>query len=120
MIAAQTAQAEAIRRAVADLPGLQLLLVFGSRARGDSHQGSHWDFAYLGSSELDGWTLRARVVEALDDDHVDLVDLDGASGLLRYRAARDGLVVIEAAPSNVTCGASRTACPHRSTTSGDD
>ena len=32
----------------------------------------------------------------LDNDHIDLVDLGRASGLLRYRAACDGLLVYEA------------------------
>ena len=40
--------------------------------------------------------LPAALVEAIEDDHVDLVDLRRASGLLRYRAACDGLLVYEA------------------------
>ncbi|HEY6877144.1 MAG TPA: hypothetical protein VI299_03955, partial [Polyangiales bacterium] len=37
-------------------------------------------------------------VAALGTDHVDLANLATAGGLIRYRIARDGLVVFEADP----------------------
>ena len=38
------------------------------------------------------------LVEIIGSDRIDLADLACASGLLRYRAARDGLAVFEARP----------------------
>lgn len=75
--------------------GLDLLLVFGSRARGEGHAGSDWDFGFLAGPDLDVDGLRLRLVDVLGMDRVDLVDLAKASGLLRFRAARDGIVVFE-------------------------
>lgn len=37
----------AIAELAATMPGLGLLVLHGSRARGDAHQRSDWDFAYL-------------------------------------------------------------------------
>ena len=79
-------------------PGLELLVLHGSRARGDTHAGSDWDFAYLASSAFDPALLYADFSLALKTDQVDLADLAQAGGLLRYRVARDGVVVIEATP----------------------
>jgi predicted nucleotidyltransferase len=79
-------------------PGLRLLVLHGSRARGDVHPGSDWDFAYLATSALDPGLLYADLALALGTDRVDLANLDTAGGLLRYRAARDGRVVHEAEP----------------------
>ena len=76
--------------------GLEVLILFGSRARGDARPGADWDFGYLGNETADVPGLLAALVEALEDDHVDLVDLRRASGLLRYRAACDGRLVHEA------------------------
>jgi predicted nucleotidyltransferase len=79
-------------------PDLDLLLLHGSRARGDMHAGSDWDFAYLGGARLDVAALLAAIVEAIHDDRLDLADLAKAGGLLRYRAARDGIVLFESRP----------------------
>ena len=76
--------------------GLHLLILFGSRARGDARPGADWDFGYLADEAADVPGLLAALVEVLDNDRVDLVDLGRASGLLRYRAACDGLPVYEA------------------------
>ncbi len=89
---------EDLRRAVRDLPGLDALLLFGSRARGDAHPLSDWDFGYLGSSALDAAGLQVSLVSTLGSDRVDLVDLARAGGLLRFRAAREGQLVFERAP----------------------
>ena len=77
--------------------GLDLLILFGSRARGDIRPGADWDFGYVADEAADVPGLLATLVEVLQDDHIDLVDLRLASGLLRYRAACDGLLVHEAA-----------------------
>jgi predicted nucleotidyltransferase len=89
---------DAVARLAAETPGLDVLLVFGSRARGDAHDGSDWDLGFLASAVFDpAWFLGA-LVERVHNDRVDLVDLRRAGGLLRYRAARDGRVLHEARP----------------------
>jgi predicted nucleotidyltransferase len=79
-------------------PGLQLAVVFGSRARGDATSASDWDVGYLGNEALDRDGLRLDLVRVLDTDRIDLVDLARAGGLVRFRVARDGRVVFEAHP----------------------
>ncbi len=83
----------AVRAAAAAHPGLALLVLFGSRARGTAAEGSDWDFGYLAQGRIDPAALLAALVLVLGTDRVDLVDLSTASGLLRYRAARDGELV---------------------------
>lgn len=78
--------------------GLRLLILHGSRARGDARPGADWDCGYLADETADVCGLLAALVEALGDDRIDLVDLSRAGGLLRYRAARDGRLVHEASP----------------------
>ena len=89
--------------AAARTPGLDLLLLFGSRARGDGDDGSDWDIGYMGDAAFDPDALLTRLVVALQTDRVDLVDLARAGGLLRFRAARDGRLLFEAR-SNVFAG----------------
>ena len=79
-------------------PGLELLLLFGSRARGDVHPGSDWDLGYLAGPEFDPDDLLARLVLDLETDRIDLVNLDRANGLLRYRAAAEGSPLFESDP----------------------
>jgi len=79
-------------------PGLKLLVRHGSRARGDTHAGSDWDFAFKGTPELDLGLLDADLAIVLGTDAVDLADLGTAGGLLRYRVARDGMLIHEATP----------------------
>ena len=88
----------ALSRLAHATPGLELLMLFGSRARTDAQPRSDWDLAYLAEAGFDIAALLGAVVEAVGSDRVDLVDLRRASGLLRYRAARDGQVVYEAHP----------------------
>jgi predicted nucleotidyltransferase len=89
---------EALVRVAQATPGLEVLLLLGSRARGDAHAQSDWDFGYLAAGEVDAATLVGAIVEIVGSDRVDLVDLRRASGLLRYRAARDGYLLYEARP----------------------
>jgi len=76
-------------------PGLQLLILHGSRARGDAHDRSDWDLAYRGDPRFDPDVLLAALADRLKADRIDLVDLDRAGALLRYRVARDGVVLFE-------------------------
>jgi len=77
-------------------PGLQLLLLFGSRARGEARPDSDWDFGYLAEPNVDLPALLSAIIDTVGSDRVDLVDLSRAGGLLRFRAARDGRVIMEA------------------------
>jgi predicted nucleotidyltransferase len=78
--------------------GLTLLVLFGSRARGDASAQADWDFGYLSDGSVNPLTVMAALAEAVGSERLDLVDLARASGLLRYRAARDGVLVYEARP----------------------
>ena len=79
-------------------PGLMLLVVFGSRARGDGHDQSDWDLGYIGSATFDPDSWLAALVKAVGTDRVDLVDLTRAGALLRFRAASEGQSLYEARP----------------------
>ena len=85
-------------RATAARPGLDLLVLFGSRARGDFRADSDWDFGYQAVPDFDPLALAADLGRVLATDRIDLADLRRAGGLLRYRAARDGRVVLETRP----------------------
>jgi predicted nucleotidyltransferase len=95
MLTLPAATLEALNRVARSTRGLDVLLLHGSRARGVAGARSDWDFGYLGTDELDADGLIARLVETLGSDRVDLADLARASGLLRFRAARDGYVLYE-------------------------
>lgn len=78
--------------------GVSLFVLFGSRARAEASAGSDWDFGYriaAGSKGFDPDALQAELVAALGTERIDLVDLDRASALLRFRVAVDGLPVYE-------------------------
>lgn len=86
---------EALRTIAATVPGLRLLVLHGSRARGDAHAGSDWDFAYRATAGFDPDALLARLADHLKADRIDLADVDRAGALLRFRVARDGVVIFE-------------------------
>ena len=90
-------QLAGLRACASGAPGLALLLLHGSRARGDARADSDWDFAFLADdpAAFDPDSLLAAIAEAVGADRVDLADLSSASALLRYRSARDGVVVFE-------------------------
>lgn len=90
-----TGELQAVRAVADTMPGLELLVLIGSRARGNAHANSDWDFAHLGTSELDVNQLAANLARTLRTDRIDLADLGRAGGLLRFRAARDGILIYE-------------------------
>jgi hypothetical protein len=55
--------------------GLQLLLLFGSRARSNSHRESDWDLGCLAAPQVDPAALHGRMVEVLGTNAIDLIDL---------------------------------------------
>jgi uncharacterized protein len=87
---------ELIRATIADGPPLRLAIVFGSFAKGTARPESDIDIGILPvnadislSDELD---LQARLTRALGRE-VDLVRLDTADTVLRWEAAKVGVVV---------------------------
>ncbi len=76
-------------------PAVRLLVLLGSRATGAAHAASDWDLGVLGDGDLDLSSMRADLVARLGTDDVDLVDLRGASAVLRRDAAANGLVLAE-------------------------
>jgi predicted nucleotidyltransferase len=78
--------------------GVRLGVVFGSRARGDATVASDWDIGIVGDADLDHDALLADLVRTLDTDRIDLVDLERAGALVRFRAAWDGVAVFERGP----------------------
>lgn len=100
----------AIPRILEQVPYLKLLVVFGSRARGDHFPSSDWDFALLFDEEIRkqyelgggwncyrSWVILQRILD-LGDDEIDWVDLKDASNLLAHAIARDGAVIYESQP----------------------
>jgi uncharacterized protein len=91
------------------VPYLKLLILFGSRARGDNYEDSDWDFAILfdenlrqryelgGGDRYRSWILLQQLFD-LGDDEMDWIDLKGASELLAHTIARDGVVLYEHEP----------------------
>jgi predicted nucleotidyltransferase len=74
---------------------LTLAVLHGSRARGDARPDADWDVGVLSDCPPDLPTLVAGLTAILGTDAVDVVDLRTASALLRFRAARDGIVLVE-------------------------
>jgi predicted nucleotidyltransferase len=89
----ESQELESVRALATATAGLDLLLLFGSRGRGDASPESDWDFAYLGDCNVA--RLRADLTLRLKTDQIDLMDLSRAGGLARFRAARDGLLIYE-------------------------
>ncbi len=89
---------ERLRAVAGDAPGLRLLVLFGSRARGDAHDRSDLDLAFEATPGFDVDDLRAALVSALGTERIDLVDLERAGALLRFQAARDGIPIVERPP----------------------
>jgi uncharacterized protein len=79
-------------------PALRLFVLFGSRARREAGPDSDWDFGYVADEGFDPDALLADLIARLNTERIDLVDLERANGLLRYRAAAEGQPLHEAEP----------------------
>jgi predicted nucleotidyltransferase len=96
--AGPSADLPALSAIAARHPALRLLILFGSRARGDAHARSDWDLGYLADAGFDPDALMLALVTELDTDRVDLVDLARAGALVRTRAASEARVLHERQP----------------------
>jgi uncharacterized protein len=94
---------EIVRVLRAGVPGLQLALLFGSRARGDATPESDVDVAFL-SSEATGPSrladLRQELERATGTD-VHLVDLRHASTVFRHEITQGGDVLFSVGGAEV-------------------
>jgi predicted nucleotidyltransferase len=96
-------------RILEQIPYLKLMILFGSRARGDHDEASDWDIAVLydekqrkeyekgGWDWLRGWSILQQEL-SLPDDGIDVVDLGECSNILAHAIARDGKLIYEREP----------------------
>lgn len=97
----------AIPQILEQVPYLKLLVLFGSRARGDHFPSSDWDFALLFDEKLRqqyepgrdwncyrSWSVLQQIL-GLDDDEIDWIDLKNASDVLAHTIASEGKVIYE-------------------------
>ncbi len=81
-----------------------LALVFGSVARGEDHQQSDLDIGFM-PLDAEAWTFGAECalqaeLACVAGREVDLVRLDVEDVVLRFRAARDGVLLWEQEPGD--------------------
>jgi predicted nucleotidyltransferase len=90
-----TGRLQGVREAV---PDLELVVLFGSTAKGRRRAGSDVDVAVrcVGTADLD--TLYGVLAPALGSEHLDLVDLRRAGPLLAMAVARSGRLLYESRP----------------------
>ncbi len=103
-----------LRLTDAQVPGdVDLVVLFGSRARGHTHASSDWDVGVrfhrphqplLHLCALD--PVLARAI-GCSSDAIDLVDLDQVSYLLQRCVAEDGIALFERQPGLFTSFCSR-------------
>lgn len=90
-------------------PDLKLLVLFGSRARGDHDPSSDWDLAFLSDPVVSAdrppfWFPGSEILSTLSElasipnDRIDLVDLSICSDILAHYVARDGQIIYERNP----------------------
>jgi predicted nucleotidyltransferase len=95
-----------IPKVLEQVPYLKLLVLFGSRARGEHDATSDWDIALLYDEdqrqEMEQgdweWLRAASVLQQelkLSDDEIDVVDLNKCSQILAHAIARDGKLIYE-------------------------
>jgi predicted nucleotidyltransferase len=78
-----------IARLAAGHRSLRMLVLFGSRARGEMRATSDWDLGYLADPAFDPLALLGELSHALATDRIDLVDLGRAGAQLRFRVAAE-------------------------------
>lgn len=93
------------------IPYLKMLVLFGSRATGNTHANSDWDFAVLCDEEkrklhtkdnpFNAFELPILIGELfnIESDKIDIVELNHCSWLISHFVARDGILIFEKDPS---------------------
>jgi predicted nucleotidyltransferase len=94
------------------IPYLKMLVLFGSRARGDIHANSDWDFAALYDENLREESCKNKgfawfevpgiigQVFSFNSDEIDVVELNRCTPLIGYQVARDGKLLYEQQPGD--------------------
>jgi predicted nucleotidyltransferase len=77
---------------------LRFIVLFGSQAKGKGHVKSDIDIGFLFDAPSNVLKLTNTVNRLLRKDTVDVVDLGRASPLLRYAAAKNGVLLYEREP----------------------
>ena len=81
-----------------DVAGLRAVFLFGSEADGSADRNSDLDIAVLSDHALDPvalWELSSRLAEVAHRD-VDLVDLGGASTVMKFQIVSKGKLLWQA------------------------
>lgn len=74
------------------LEHLEGVYLFGSRQRGDSREGSDWDFAFLSREEHTeeiNWNIKSAI-ETKFDVNIDLIDLYKSNTILQIEVIKSG------------------------------
>ena len=88
-------------------PTLKLLILFGSRARGEQNPTSDWDVAFLSDASPEDaatWFPGADLLQTLSkqghipSDRLDLIDLSTCSDILTHFVAQEGQLIYERDP----------------------
>lgn len=92
------------------IPYLKMLVLFGSRATGNTNAKSDWDFAVLYDEEQREVYVKDNVVRwfelpmqigellKINSDLIDIVELNHCSELIAHFIARDGIMMFEKYP----------------------
>lgn len=92
------------------IPHVKMLVLFGSRATGNTHKNSDWDFAVLYDEEQRNAFLKNDVMKffelpmildevlGINADMIDIVELNHCSWLIAHYIARDGILIFEKDP----------------------
>ena len=92
------------------IPYLKMLVLFGSRATGKTHDKSDWDFATLydedkrkaciGERAFAWFEIPQKLGEVfeINSDEIDVVELNKFSSLIAHFVARDGKLLYESEP----------------------
>ena len=81
-------------------PDIQLIILFGSTARGDARRDSDIDVAVLAVEAFDPISMTNDISGYLGTSCVDVVDLRRASPLLALEVLRHGRLLYESHPGN--------------------
>ena len=96
MVSTSEAVINALKRTGTGLPGIDVLVLFGSQAKASARAGSDIDLA-IGLCDRDASTRRAVEVAfaRTTGGRADVVFLDDAPPQLRFEIARSGVLLIE-------------------------